>query len=73
MAQLGNHPNIVAVFDLGEHNGQPFMVMELMRGGDLDATLQAAPNHILSVDQALSIATQACQGLEFAHSQGVIH
>ncbi|MDP6713400.1 MAG: protein kinase, partial [SAR202 cluster bacterium] len=73
MAQLGSHPNIVAVFDLGEHDGQPFMVMELMRGGDLDAMLQATPGQTLPIDQAISIATQACQGLEFAHSQGVIH
>ncbi|MCH7801603.1 MAG: protein kinase, partial [Chloroflexi bacterium] len=52
---------------------QPFMVMELMRGGDLDAMLQAIPDHILPIDQAVSIAAQTCQGLEFAHSLGVIH
>lgn len=73
IAQMGGHPNIVAVFDLGEHDGQPFMVMELMKGGDLDAMLQAISDHILPIDQAVSIAAQTCQGLEFAHSQGVIH
>ena len=34
MGRLGSHPDIIPVFDLGEHEGQPCMVTELMRGGD---------------------------------------
>ena len=38
MGRLGAHPHIVSIFDLGEHDGQPFVVTELMGGGDVEGT-----------------------------------
>jgi eukaryotic-like serine/threonine-protein kinase len=74
MGRLGSHPHIVTVFDLGEEAGnQPYMVTELMRGGDVEGLLKKAPDHKLSVDQAIEIATGIARGLEFAHSKGIVH
>ena len=39
MGRLGSHPNIVTVFDLGDHQGQPYMVTELMEGGDVEGLI----------------------------------
>jgi serine/threonine protein kinase len=55
------------VFDLGDHEGQPFMVTELMGGGDVEAILEDAEDGKLSLEQAISIAVETCRGLEFAH------
>ncbi|MDP6716083.1 MAG: protein kinase, partial [SAR202 cluster bacterium] len=73
MGRLGSHPHIVTVFDLGEHEGQPFMVVELLGGGDVEGVLEDAEGGKLSLDQAISIAVETCRGLEFAHSRGIIH
>jgi hypothetical protein len=42
MGRLGAHPHVVSVFDLGEHEGQPYMVTELMGGGDVEGLLEKA-------------------------------
>ncbi len=68
MGRLGSHPHIVTVFDLGEHEGQPYMVTELMDGGDVEELIQKAPDHRLPLEQAINIAKETCRGLEFAHS-----
>ena len=81
MGRLGSHPQIVTVFDLGEHAsagtegapGQPYMVTELMDGGDVEGLIEKAPDNKLELEQALEIATAACRGLEFAHSKGIVH
>ncbi|MFQ6028925.1 MAG: serine/threonine-protein kinase PknK, partial [Dehalococcoidia bacterium] len=73
MGRLGSHPHIVTVFDLGEHEGQPYMVTELMGGGDVEGIIEDAANHRLSMEQAISIAVETCRGLEFAHSRGIVH
>ena len=73
MGRLGSHPNIVTVFDLGEHQGQPYMVAELMAGGDVEGLIEEAPDHRLPLQQALDIAKCVCLGLEFAHSKGIVH
>ena len=39
MGRLGSHPHIVTVFDLGDHEGQPYMVTELMEGGDVEGLI----------------------------------
>ena len=71
------HQNIVSIYDIGEHVGpdgtkQPYLVQELMRGGDVEGLLQEAEDG-LPLRQALDIATATARGLEFAHSQGVVH
>ena len=73
MGRLGSHPHIVSVFDLGEHEGQPFMVTELMGGGDVEGAIEKAPGHRMPLDRALEIAIQVCRGLDFAHSRGIVH
>ncbi len=73
MGRLGSHPHIVTVFDLGEHENQPFMVVELLGGGDVEGVLEDAEGGKLSLEQAISIAIETCRGLEFAHSRGIIH
>jgi serine/threonine-protein kinase len=67
------HPNIVQVFDFGFDSGhhQHFIVMEHV-SGESCAELLRDRGH-LSVEQALSIVTQACRGLDYAHRNGVVH
>ena len=73
MGRLGSHPHIVTVFDLGEENGQPYMVTELMGGGDVEGVVEDAPDHRLPLEQAVKIAQETCRGMEFAHSRGIVH
>ena len=73
MGRLGSHPHIVTVFDLGEENGQPYMVTELMGGGDVEGVIEDAGDHRLSLEQAIKIAQETCRGMEFAHSRGIVH
>jgi len=73
MGRLGSHPHIVTVFDLGEHEGQPYMVTELLGGGDVEGVIENADDHRLSLEQAIGIAKETCRGLEFAHSRGIVH
>jgi hypothetical protein len=73
MGRLGSHSHIVTVFDLGEEHSQPYMVTELMGGGDVEGVVEKAPEHKLPLERALQIADEVCQGLEFAHSKGIVH
>mgnify|MGYP000483450699 CR=1 FL=1 len=73
MGRLGSHAHIVTVFDLGEENGQPYMVTELMGGGDVEGLIEKADDHRLLLDQAIKIAQETCRGMEFAHSRGIVH
>jgi eukaryotic-like serine/threonine-protein kinase len=75
MGRLGDHPNIVTVFDFGDspETGQPFMVLPLLSGGDVEGLIKKAPDHKLSVEQSIEIAKSVCKGLEFAHSKGIVH
>jgi tetratricopeptide (TPR) repeat protein len=72
MGRLGTHPNIVSIFDLGEHEGQPYVVTELMGGGDVEGLLEQEVGP-LPLEQSLSIAEAVARGLVFAHDKGVIH
>ena len=73
MGRLGSHPHIVTVFDLGEEAGQPYMVTELMGGGDVERLAEDAPDHRIPLERAINIARETCRGLEFAHSRGIVH
>jgi len=73
MGRLGAHPHIVSVFDLGDHDGQPFLVTELMGGGDVEGLIEKAPEHRVPLVQLLAIAQAVCRGLAFAHAQGIVH
>jgi tetratricopeptide (TPR) repeat protein len=73
MGRLGSHPHIVTVFDIGDHNGQPYLVLPLLPGGDIEGVIEEAPGHRLPLERALKIAIDTCNGLEFAHAKGIIH
>ena len=73
MGRLGSHPHVVTVHDLGEEQGQPYIVTELMAGGDVEGLVEKAAEHKLSLEDVLRIADQVCQGLEFAHSHSIVH
>lgn len=64
------HPNICAVYDVGEHEGRPFMVMELVQGVSLRDLVSGGG---LKTDQAIAFATQIGSGLAAAHEQGIVH
>ena len=73
MGRLGSHQHIVTVFDLGQEQDQPYMVTELMGGGDVEGLVEKATDHRLPLEQAINIAKETCHGLEFAHSRGIVH
>jgi tetratricopeptide (TPR) repeat protein len=73
MGRLGDHPNIVTIHDIGEHEGQPYIVIPVMPGGDVEGLIEQAPEHRLPLDKAIDIAKAVCRGLEFAHGKGIIH
>ncbi len=87
MGRLGSHQHIVTVFDLGQEpstgpalsgaegsgQGQPYMVTELMGGGDVEGLIENANDHRLPLEQAITISKETCAGLEFAHSRGIVH
>ena len=65
------HPAIVAVHDVGEAEGRPFMVMEYIEGGTLaDLLLGGRP---LPLTDAVGIVVQVCAALDYAHRHGVVH
>jgi tetratricopeptide (TPR) repeat protein len=72
MGRLGTHPNVVAVLDIGEHEGQPWMVNELLGGGDVEELIEDAEGPIDLV-RSIEIATDTLRGLQFAHEKGIIH
>ena len=73
MARLGDHPNIMPIYELGDENGQPYMVLPLMAGGTVEELLESEKEPGLPFDFVLEVVRDVCKGLEFAHSQGVIY
>src|SRR4029077_21282913 len=66
-----DHPNICAVYEFGEHEGQPFLVMPLLEGQTLrDRVSEGVP---LPTDTLVAIAIQIADGLEAAHQKGIVH
>lgn len=72
-AQAGilQHPNIVIVYDLGDEDGMPFIVMEHVNGEPLDRII--ASGRQLPLIEKLSIIEQVCAGLGYAHQRGIVH
>jgi len=73
MGKLGDHPNIVGIHDMGEEKGQPYVVLPLMPGGDVEDLIEKAPERRLPIERVVSISKAVCRGLEYAHGKGIIH
>ena len=69
LAQL-NHANVATLHGLEEHDGQRFLVMELVEGETLAERIARGP---LPVDEAIPLFIQIAEGLEAAHEKGIIH
>ncbi|HEX6199749.1 MAG TPA: serine/threonine-protein kinase, partial [Thermoanaerobaculia bacterium] len=65
------HPNVVTLFDAGEHEGTLFLAFEYVEGQSLDKLL--ARGEAMTTAEALRIAREAATGLAFAHARGVVH
>ncbi len=65
-----NHPNILGVFDIGQHNGSPFLVSELLEGETLRAVLDSGA---LPQRKTIEYGVQIAQGLAAAHAKGIVH
>lgn len=65
-----NHPNICTLFDIGEQNGTPYLVMELLQG---DTIKHLAAGNPMPVEEILIYGSQAADALAAAHAKGVVH
>ncbi len=65
-----NHPNICTVHDIGEENGQTFIVMEFLDGVTLKHRISGHP---MDLEAVLTLAIQVAEGLDAAHERGIVH
>jgi eukaryotic-like serine/threonine-protein kinase len=65
-----NHPNVVQLFDAGEHDGAPYLVLERVTGGTLS---QAMTEEGMAAERVADIGRQTAAALEHAHAEGIVH
>jgi serine/threonine protein kinase len=65
-----NHPNILTIYDIGSHEGAPYIIAELLEGEELRAVLKRGA---IPLSRAMDYAQQIATGLAAAHSRGIIH
>jgi len=65
------HPNIVTVYELGDHGGNPYLVMEFLEGESLDSII--CSHKQLTLLEKINLIIEVCQGLGYAHQRGIVH
>ena len=73
MARLDEHPNVVTVFDIGEEDGNRYIVTQYVRGGSVADLLSARRPEPLELPKAIRIAAQTCRALAHAHAHAILH
>jgi pentatricopeptide repeat protein len=68
-----DHPNICSIYQLGEHDGQPFIVMQLLEGMTLREWIEAGVGTPNRLRELIDYAVQIADGLDAAHQKGIIH
>jgi len=73
MAKLGDHPNIVNIFDVGDEEGAIFLVAELMKGGSVEDLLNNSNGRPLPLEKVIAIARNIGSALQYVHEQEIVH
>ena len=68
-----SHPNIVAIYDIGQEGESHYLILEFVDGPNLSGLIRSQPGGRCDAATTLRIGSQVCQALEYAHSRGILH